>query len=225
MVNTGDHFCMSGRATKIGRPPAGEIELRKRRILDIAAERFIAGGYEKTTLDAIAKVAGVTKRTIYENIGDKVALFHAVCTERLPQALKAEFDLRPKGKSTRENLRGLARTVLNYSLSEETVALTRMLMVERIRFPDLVGQAAGAMRALYNELIRTALDEMVELGLLPPSSTSHTADYFYDIVVGNALLQMLFGIRKKGPGNAEIDERIDIFLYGHLDGKGTGRNS
>lgn len=216
---------MNGKATKIGRPPTGEIELRKRKILEVAAELFIAGGYEKTTLDAIAKAASVTKRTIYENIGDKEALFRAVCTERLPQALKTQFDLNLKGKSTRENLLGLARIVLNYSLSDNTVALARMLMVERIRFPDLVGQAAGAMRALYNELIKTVLDEMVEMGELPPSNTSNTADYFYDVVVGNAQMQMLFGIKKKKPGNAEIDERIDIFLYGYLNPKKAGKRS
>lgn len=52
-------------------------------ILAVATELFIANGFEKTTVEVVGKAVGVIKRTIYDHIGDKDTLFHAVCIERL----------------------------------------------------------------------------------------------------------------------------------------------
>ena len=208
---------MSRNAPKLGRPPAGEIEQRKRTILAKATELFIANGFEKTTVGAIGKAAGVTKRTIYDHIGDKDTLFRAVCMEQLPQTLQAQFELELEGKSTRQALKDMAGLLVDYSLSAETIALTQMLMVERMRFPDLLREAATEMRELYSDLIRTAFDEMAGMGLLPPSDNERIAHYFYDIVIGGNQLQMLFDVKSEPPGDAEIDERVNIFLYSYLD--------
>lgn len=212
---------MNSRVTKIGRPPAGEIEKRKRTILAVATRLFITNGYEKTTLAEIGRAAGVTKRTIYDHIGDKDALFRTVCMECLPESLELQFEPHSGGKNARKSLKNLAHLVLDYSLSDENIALTRMLVVERQRFPDLVRQSVMAMRELYRQLIENALNDMAELGLLAPSENMHQiAYYFYDIIVGSLHTQMLFDVVKEPPGEAEIDQRIDIFLFGYQASKG-----
>lgn len=205
---------MTRKTPKIGRPPAGEIEERKRTILEMATRLFIENGFEKTTVAAIGKAAGVTKRTIYEHIGDKETLFHEVCMQSVPKALELHFELRPKGKTTREALKSLAKVLLSYSLAQDTIALTRLLMAERLRFPDLVRESALAMRILFQKLIEDALQEMIELDLLPECETHKAADYFYDIVVGNVQLQMLFDVARTPPDEAETQERIEVLLHG-----------
>ena len=214
---------MNRTAPKLGRPPAGEIEQRKRTILAKATELFIANGFEKTTVGAIGKAAGVTKRTIYDHIGDKDTLFRAVCMEQLPRMLQAQFNLPLEGKSTRQALKDMARLLVDYSLSPQTVALIQMLMVERMRFPDLLRESAMAMRELYSDLIRTAFNEMADMGLLPPSDNERNAHYFYDIIIGGNQLQMLFDVKRDTLSDEEIDERLDIFLYGYLDQEGFAK--
>ncbi len=207
---------MGKRVTKIGRPPAGEIEKRKLTILAVATQLFIAKGYDKTTLAEIGKEAGVTKRTIYEHIGDKETLFRTICLESLPQDLELHFDPHARGKTARQALKHLAGMILDYSLSDENINLTRMLIVERQRIPDLVQQAVLAMRELYRELIEKALLDMVEHGLLARCrKMDRIAYYFYDIIVGGVHIQMLFDIVTEPPTEAEIDQRIALFLFGY----------
>ncbi len=207
---------MVKRTTKIGRPPAGEIEKRKLTILEVATKRFVAKGYDKTTQAEIGRAAGVTKRTIYDHIGDKETLFRTICLESLPHTLELHFVPHADGKTARESLNSLAKMILDYSLSDENIDLTRMLIVERQRIPDLVQQAVLAMRELYRELIENALADMVDHGLLAPcSKMDRIAYYFYDVIVGGVHTQMLFDIVTEPPSNAEIDQRIDLFLFGY----------
>ena len=207
---------MGKRVTKIGRPPAGEIEKRKQVILDVATKLFVANGYEKTTLAEIGKEAGVTKRTIYDHIGDKDTLFRTICMECLPQTLELHFKPHSGGQGARKSLKSLAKLILDYSLSDENINLTRMLVVERQRFPDLVKQSVVTMRELYRQLIENALSEMANLGLISGSrNMDKIAYYFYDIIVGGVHTQMMFGVVNKRPTPAEIERRINLFLYGY----------
>ncbi len=52
-------------------------------ILDAASELFAEKGYEGARVDELAKAAGVNKATLYYQIGDKEAVYHAVITRVL----------------------------------------------------------------------------------------------------------------------------------------------
>ncbi|TAL04447.1 MAG: TetR/AcrR family transcriptional regulator [Rhodospirillaceae bacterium] len=204
---------------KRGRPRTGEIERRKKKILAVSTKMFIAQGFANTTLEAIGRAAGVTKRTIYDHIGDKDALFVAIFTERLPKDSDLQFDMPFEGKSPREILRGLAHQLLDYSLSEETVALGRAVMVESIRFPKLATEVISSGMAIFKRKLAAVLAEMMTLQLIPSADSSLAADYFYDVVVGNRGFRMAMGHHEQPPDTAELDERIDMFIYGYLDRK------
>lgn len=49
----------------------GAAELTKQKIIDAAVQRFAADGYQKTTIDKIARDAGVTKGAVYHHFKDK----------------------------------------------------------------------------------------------------------------------------------------------------------
>jgi AcrR family transcriptional regulator len=67
-----------------GRPRDPE---RSRRILDAARNHFYAHGLERTSVDAIAAEAGVSKMTIYSNFASKEGLFEAVVRDRTDQVM------------------------------------------------------------------------------------------------------------------------------------------
>ncbi|HEX4223105.1 MAG TPA: helix-turn-helix domain-containing protein [Pseudonocardiaceae bacterium] len=52
----------------------GRRAATKRKVAEVAAELFVAGGYQATTLQAIADAAGVHVQTIYQAFGTKVAV-------------------------------------------------------------------------------------------------------------------------------------------------------
>jgi len=80
------------------RPPS-----KKEAILQIASEEFSRVGYDRTTLEEIARRCGITKPAIYYHFRDKFALYEAVlCSrfEELNSRIQAEV-------SSDDPLRGL----------------------------------------------------------------------------------------------------------------------
>lgn len=80
------------------RPPEGgpateERARREERLLDAAATLLVRWGYRKTTIDDVAREAGVGKGTIYLHWKDKNALFRAVI-RREQQRFNAELQRR-----------------------------------------------------------------------------------------------------------------------------------
>ncbi|HET6486464.1 MAG TPA: helix-turn-helix domain-containing protein [Spirochaetia bacterium] len=70
----------AGRRVRGGlrrRSPAGGRELREDRILEAAVSVLARWGFRKTTVDDVAREAGVGKGTIYLHWKDKVELFRA----------------------------------------------------------------------------------------------------------------------------------------------------
>ncbi len=68
----------------------------KERIIQGSIELMNAQGVKSTTMDDVARHLGVSKRTIYENFGDKQNLVRAVVEERI-RAIKEEHVESTKG--------------------------------------------------------------------------------------------------------------------------------
>lgn len=62
--------------------PQPQISRSKRALIMAAAvDLLLANGYERTSMDAVAAKAGVSKTTVYAHFSDKLELFHAVMAE------------------------------------------------------------------------------------------------------------------------------------------------
>ncbi len=101
---------------KAGRPPQDPARqlARAHRILDAAAELILRWGYDKTTIDDVAKQADVAKGTIYLHWKTRDALFAALL--RRERVLLLE-EVRAAAPATlRELMRGLAGALLRRPL-------------------------------------------------------------------------------------------------------------
>src|ERR1044072_3301943 len=78
-------------------------------VVEAARTLFLRKGYASTTMEEIASVAGLTKRTLYNNYPDKETLFRQIVTETMSFAegvargLRDEFTATAAG--TAKNLR------------------------------------------------------------------------------------------------------------------------
>ena len=54
---------------------------REQQLLDLAEELFLTSGYERTTIEDIARAAGVTRPVVYEHYGSKEGIYLA-CVRR-----------------------------------------------------------------------------------------------------------------------------------------------
>ncbi|MGD8168451.1 TetR/AcrR family transcriptional regulator C-terminal domain-containing protein [Herbiconiux sp. P16] len=114
---------------KRGRPTADERALRRERILDAVVAQFSARGLGATSLDEVASTAGVTKRTLYVDFGDKAALFAA--------AVEREHDRIRAVATDAGSLLDVATEMVVVLHSDSAVALHRSVIAEAPRFPEL----------------------------------------------------------------------------------------
>ena len=90
----------STRNTQPVQPQIDERTLREERILDAAATLLVRWGYRKTTIDDVAREAGVGKGTIYLHWKDKNDLFRAAIwreRQRYSEELQRRIAADPEG--------------------------------------------------------------------------------------------------------------------------------
>lgn len=206
-----------------GRPPL-DPEARRQRIIAVASELFIRHGYTETTVEAIGKAAGVTKRTIYELVGDKAALFGAVSAHCHASIKEMRLDLPITGASLRETLLDLAHALIDHALSDETVSLERAAVLQQMCFPLLMSNLMGLTRVDLNGKIAAFFDDLMERGMIGRVDAFKTTEIFFDVVVGNSGFRKALGFDEPAPGRADIEERVDIFIEGHLRRHGLARD-
>jgi AcrR family transcriptional regulator len=111
-----------------------------------AREHFLRDGFAAASMDAIARSAGVSVKTIYSHFANKNELFTKVmieaCTDHLlsgelpsDEALGQRFAWYEK--ATERGLSEAGREYLSHLLSEEQLALYRVVTRDADRFPEL----------------------------------------------------------------------------------------
>lgn len=70
-------------AQRRGRPSLARSAEITSNVLRVAGSLFLEIGYEATSMEAVARRAGVPKTTLYKRYGDKNALLRAVVTEQM----------------------------------------------------------------------------------------------------------------------------------------------
>lgn len=111
---------------------AWDTEGTKRKILDAAATEFARHGPDATTIERIAKLAGVNKERVYNYFGDKRELFSTVLRSQLAKVALAV----PATSFAKEDIGEYAGRCFDYHC--EHPELSRLLRWEGLIFDDEV---------------------------------------------------------------------------------------
>lgn len=205
----------TGTTRQRGRP-ALDAGFQRDRIMTAATQIFIERGFTASSVDAIGRAAGVTKRTIYELIGDKEALFHAVCARLCATAGTFHFNAAASDLPLRDMLMDMANTILANALAPAATAFNRMLAVEALRFPDLVVSVMDSGRHEMHEKLAGVFAALVARGCIAEINPSQAADTFYDAIIGSRAMRAMLGYDEPFPPVTEIEARVDMIVRGFL---------
>jgi AcrR family transcriptional regulator len=122
---------------RTGRPRLADAEALAGRIVDVATALFLTEGYGATSIEEVARQAGVSKRTFYSRFPDKPAVFRAVVHHVLEHLRPADFELLFVPGPLEIVLPTLARAILTATLDPWALALHRLTVAESARFPDI----------------------------------------------------------------------------------------
>jgi AcrR family transcriptional regulator len=216
---TGELSPAAIRPGKGGRPSRAEAMQLDKRLLDVAASLFMERGFEGTSIDAIAEVAGVSKPTVYARYRDKRDLFAAVLQDRIrrwlaPLSAAAEAaEVSPQRID--KTLHNLSRDVLAIALTRESIMLRRIVAAQAIQFPDLaqLSLEEGWLRAV--RAVEVLLREFRARGEIKVKDPAIAADLFLNLVLGTSERLALYDIATD-PKVQEQRRRaaVELFLAG-----------
>jgi AcrR family transcriptional regulator len=148
--------------------------VREQLILGVAGEVFAEGGYERASMDRIARLAGVSKPMLYAYFGSKEGLYLAY-VERTGSALVQRL-VRADGNGAASPPRRL-RTVISEFLAfvEEHRHGWTVLFRELNALRPLAEQVATLRAQIVAEVQRMLEGDGTSAGLEPPASEAIAA--------------------------------------------------
>ncbi|HTX49897.1 MAG TPA: TetR/AcrR family transcriptional regulator [Caulobacteraceae bacterium] len=199
-------------------PESSRGDAKRRAILDVAHDVFLAQGYAATSMSEIAAKVGGSKGTLYNYFRSKEELFSAFMNDICVSQAAIYFDpLRPigDGGSVRASLIDLGVSLLDFLQQPDIMAVHRLVIAEVGRFPELGelfyqnGPKRGEIR--FTEIFREAMAK----GLLPPADPRMVGQRLKDLVMSDIYMQLMWGVQD-GLGaartRAHVAESVDIFL-------------
>ncbi len=202
-----------------GRPPRLIAEQIPELILEVATPLFLTEGYGATSIEAVAKRARMSKRTVYSRFRDKAELFGAV-VHRLVEQLRPPNTPPERffeGGSLETILHRLAQLILRAALAPSALALQRVIVAEATRFPELaeaLNQEGTRREAIHR--IGALLQREAAAGRIAVANPAFAAEQFLHMLVAGPQRRAL------GLGapmtEAELEtwarDTVDLFLNG-----------
>ncbi|MWB76559.1 TetR family transcriptional regulator [Pseudooceanicola sp. 216_PA32_1] len=198
---------------------ATEAVIRKGRkfdqVLEGAREVFLSEGFEGASVDDIARVAGVSKATLYSYFPDKRLLFLEVAKgECLRQADEA-MELVQLNCAPRKLLGIAARKMLEFMNTDLSMNVFRICVAESERFPELAQEFYRSGPMLARGRLCDYLTVAVARGELVIKDVELAADQFAELCKSRIFVERIFGIRSSYT-REEVeyfaDEAVETFL-------------
>jgi AcrR family transcriptional regulator len=125
---------------------ARRTELNREQLLAAARQVFLAAGYERATLDAIADTAGFSKGVVYSQFESKGDLFLALLEQRIAERAEQNESIAKRHAGAR-GVRALLRAARQDSEDEASwAALLLEFRLQAARDPELNRRYAEAHR-------------------------------------------------------------------------------
>ncbi|MGW8399580.1 TetR/AcrR family transcriptional regulator [Streptomyces lydicus] len=163
-------------------------------IMDAATQAFLAKGYSRTSMDDIAKLAAVSKQTVYKHFADKEKLFAEIVlatTDQVEAMVGLVAGIPADADQLEENLTRLAGQFLAALTRPEVLQLRRLIIANADTFPEL--GAAWYERGFERVLATLAatFQRLADEGLLqirdPLLAANHFAGLLLWIPVNKAM--------------------------------------
>jgi len=191
-------------------------------VLEGARKIFMRDGFERASVDDIAREAGVSKATIYAYFPDKQLLFLEVARNECHRQTEAAEAMTDAAMPVRQALTIAADRIVAFLLSDFGQRMFRIVVGEGERFPGLGRQFYDFGPGLIHERLVHHLRCLVETGRLRIPDLDLAADQFAQLCKAAIHERLLFGMTDTvTPELAQrsVHGAVDMFLarYGVAD--------
>ncbi|HBD21645.1 TetR family transcriptional regulator [Dietzia alimentaria] len=177
------------------------------KLLDAAASLLLSGGAAAVTVDAVTRLSGVARTTLYRNFPSTDSLIAAAFRRLLPTPTRPPADL-----PVREQLVHLAAsmTQLIQDAPLQQSMLGWLAMGRDAGDDDEVGRLRRSVVESYTEPLHAVLSDAEESGALIPGDR----DLAVAQLAGPVVLARMIGLRPYT--DQDVERLVDDFLRGRL---------
>ncbi|GAC1549812.1 MAG: TetR/AcrR family transcriptional regulator [Beijerinckiaceae bacterium] len=186
-----------------------------RQILDGARRVFLTDGFDGASMNDIARVACVSKGTLYVYFASKEALFEALIREDHRRQAERISNFDDSEPDIRAVLSRFSIGLMNIMIQPDHIALVRTVMAAAAKFPAIgraffeAGPQFGADRLAHY------FNRQIEAGALVIDDVNLAAIQFLESIQGGHLKRMLFCAGKEPQQQAiekAVTRAVDMFM-------------
>jgi len=122
-----------------GRPQVRPDDETRGVIYEAARHEFAASGYAATSMETVARRAGVSTKTLYRLIPNKASLFEGMVSDRLDRFLSVVNLHAADHTDIEQALFAALMACADLALDEEVIAVQRMVLQEAGKFCSIAG--------------------------------------------------------------------------------------
>jgi AcrR family transcriptional regulator len=191
-----------------GRPAAGTDPAKRRQILEGAGRIFSELGFDATSMSDVARVAQVSKATLYVYFQDKEHLFTAICAERRDRNIVELITLLDVSQPISDTLVRFGVEALSLLTLPFVVASHRIVIGVAERMPEIGTEfyEAGPVRVIG--AVANYLDHHVAAGRLDIPDTRLAAAQLLELIQGGMVKARLYGVLNEPPPREEIERNV-----------------
>jgi AcrR family transcriptional regulator len=194
-------------------------DARPEEILDAAQTVFGEFGFARAKLDDVARLAGVSKGTVYLYFDSKESLFREMVRTKMVAALAEYEELARTHEGTcRDLLVELIKQFYRGLRNERMARITRLVQAELESFPELARFYFDEVILRARRIVADVLERGIASGEFRPGAREFAARGLPSLLVHTAQVQCFFS--RLDPA-ALTDEQalqgiIDLYLHGVL---------
>jgi len=201
-------------------PSVPQRERKHAAVLSAARKVFLNHGFEGASMDEVAKVASVSKKTIYDHFGNKENLFQSIVVEHWNIVFDKNKPLFfAESKSITKDLTNFANIFLDFLYQQETIDLFRLLISESHRFPNILDKLLVNDKAPFTRELTKYLEAKKKKNELQIKDLDRSASYFMGLLKEYHFWPMMLGFTKQKEmknQNQLIKEVVELFVKAHL---------
>ncbi|MGC1304989.1 MAG: TetR/AcrR family transcriptional regulator [Caulobacteraceae bacterium] len=188
-------------------------DVRRQTILEMAREIFLEDGYAAASMSAIAARLGGSKGTLYNYFASKEELFKAVIQDQCDRKMTLMFEGMTAGDGdVAKGLHTLGTRYATIVLGEDVINLSRILVAEVLRFPELgktmyeAGPLQGAQR------LGAYMEKQMQAGRLRKADPRRAAEQFCELCLAGLYRQRLWNVIPARPEAKAIRDNVEAAI-------------
>lgn len=197
---------------RLGRP---KDKHKQGAILDAAAELIVVHGFEGTSMDRVAKAAGVSKQTVYSHFKNKETLFREAVSYYSQKMISFDDLIACEHTPVEETLSQFAEAFVNLTMSAPSIAVNSLVVGPSKNSKKLAKIFYEAGPKVCKENLKRLLENWNKQKRLSVPDIHLATSQFIALLTGEAHYLTTLGLKTDFPDKekqAHVKNSVSAFL-------------